>query len=92
MKLNKPVVITPGHITGIIIFRKAWKCEHPSILAASSSSFGMFWKNERISQIVNGWLIATKTTITAKGCPYNTGANPPKIGDKIAFDFIKNGK
>ena len=36
--------------------------------------------------------MATKTTITAKGCPYRTGANSPKIGDKIAFDFMKNGK
>ena len=92
MKLNKPVVITPGHIIGIITFMKAWKCEHPSILAASSNSDGIFWKKERINQIVKGWFIATKTAITANGFPNKVGAKSPKRGLKISDEFIKKGK
>ena len=41
----------------------------PSIRAASSSSAGIFWKNDRSIQIVKGWLIATSTAITAQGWP-----------------------
>ena len=57
-KLKRPVVITPGHITGMITRRNASKWEQPSTRAASSSSVGMFWKNERSIQMVKGWLIA----------------------------------
>ena len=92
MKLNKPVVITPGHIIGIITFMKAWKCEHPSILAASSNSDGIFWKKERINQIVKGWFIATRTAITANGFPNKVGAKSPIRGLKISDEFIKKGK
>ena len=43
--------------------------EHPSMRAASSSSAGMFAKNERSVHIVNGWLIEISTAITAQGWP-----------------------
>ena len=63
------MVITPGHITGMITRRNAWKWEQPSTRAASSSSLGMFWKKLRSIQMVNGWLIETRTAITAQGWP-----------------------
>ncbi len=34
----------------------------------------MLWKKLLSIQIVNGWLIETRTTITAQGFPYNVGA------------------
>ena len=43
-KLKRPVVITPGHITGIITCLKAWNLVHPSTMALSSISLGILRK------------------------------------------------
>ena len=69
-KLNSPVVITPGHMTGIITNLNAWNCVQPSTFALSSSSLGIFWKNECSIHKVNGWLIATKTIIVVGNKPH----------------------
>ena len=72
-KENKPVVITPGHIAGIITNRKASNWVQPSTFALSSNSLGIFWKKECNIHNVNGWLIATKTTIVVGKIPiYST--------------------
>ena len=45
-KLNSPVVITPGHITGIMTCLNASNLVHPSTIALSSKSLGIDRKNE----------------------------------------------
>lgn len=86
------MVITPGHITGMITWRKAWKGVQPSTRAASSSSAGMFSKKLLSIQMVKGWLIATRTAITARGWPYNLGEVSPSRGCRISAGLMKNDR
>ena len=63
------MVITPGHITGTMTWRKAWKRVQPSTMALSSRSLGMLRKKECSIHRVKGWLIATSTTMVVGRMP-----------------------
>ncbi len=68
-KLNSPVVMTPGHITGITARRNAWNRVQPSTSALSSRSRGIDRKKLCSIHSVNGWFIATMTMIVVGRMP-----------------------
>jgi heme/copper-type cytochrome/quinol oxidase subunit 3 len=47
--VNKPVVITPGHITGMIASQRAWKRVQPSTTVLLSSSVGIVWNGRGVT-------------------------------------------
>ena len=64
------MVITPGHMTGTMTWRNAWNRVQPSTMALSSRSLGMLRKKEWSIQRVNGWLMATSTTMVVGIWPH----------------------
>ncbi len=60
-----PAVRMPGPISGIITLRSMLIRVQPSIMAASSRLRGISAKKLRSSQMLNGWLIATRAMASA---------------------------
>ena len=71
MKVKRVQVTNPGLLKGIEILQKAWMGLHPSIIAASSRSIGIFSKIPDISQAVNAALYTVSSRITAILVPNN---------------------
>ena len=59
VKTKPSVAAMPGNVSGRMIWRKARKRVAPSIIAASSRSFGMPSKKLCIRKVANGTLKAT---------------------------------
>jgi len=65
MKAMIAEVAMPLRIRGSTISLKLCQREQPSIMAASSSSWGMFSKNDTISQITIGMVMIRWVTVSA---------------------------
>ena len=58
VKTKPSVAPRPGRVSGKITLRKAWNLVQPSIIAASSRSFGMPSKKDCIRKVAKGTLKA----------------------------------